>query len=173
MRGIWRRREARGGRISAGSLTNVQRSGGDKDPQPAGLASGGWLAALLLSHRAFTAMLLRRALPASRRKPAHTFPIYEMGSNECFHGSRCKERHPEQGGFPIPSLATGRFVDESSGTFGKKVFEEMKMGNSSSPDRCSSADRILAERARCEVIRLGLPHSHATYCGTQFANRAR
>src|SRR6185295_4289691 len=34
------------------------------------LASGGWLAALLLSHRAFTAMLLRRALPASRRKPA-------------------------------------------------------------------------------------------------------
>ena len=34
-----------------GSLTDEQRSGGDKDPQPAGQVSGGCLAALLLSHR--------------------------------------------------------------------------------------------------------------------------
>jgi hypothetical protein len=50
-------------------------------------------------------------------------------SNECFHGSRYQERHLEQGGFPIPSLPAGRFVGESSGTFGKKVLREIKTTN--------------------------------------------
>jgi hypothetical protein len=69
------------GEYPQGSLTDEQRSGGVKDRQPGGLASADRLAALLLSHRALTAMLLRRALPAGQQKPAHPFPIYEMGSS--------------------------------------------------------------------------------------------
>ena len=59
------------GEYPQGSLTDEQRSGGEKDRQPAGLASDDTLAALLLSHRALTAMLLRRALPACHQTPAH------------------------------------------------------------------------------------------------------
>src|SRR6185503_9804855 len=62
------------------SVTDEQRRSSGKDRQPFGLCSSGPLAALLLSHRALVAMLLRRALPAARQSKAHPFPIYEMGS---------------------------------------------------------------------------------------------
>jgi len=68
------------GEYPNGSSTDEQRSSGGKDRQPSGLFSGGRLAALLLSHRAPMAMLLRRALPDARQKTAHPLPIYEMGS---------------------------------------------------------------------------------------------
>src|SRR5678815_2136481 len=66
--------------ILHGSLTDEQRRSSAKDQQPFGLCSGGPLAALLLSHRALAAMLLRRASPAARQNTAHPLPIYEMGS---------------------------------------------------------------------------------------------
>jgi len=71
---------ARRENILYGSLTDEQRHCCGKNPQPCGLSPGGPLAALLLSHRAPLAMLLRRALPATRQSFAQSFPIYEMGS---------------------------------------------------------------------------------------------
>jgi hypothetical protein len=76
--GVAARREE--GEYPQGSSTDEQRSRRAKDRQPFGLAWGGHLAALLLSHRATLAMLLRRALPNALPKPAHPLPIYELGS---------------------------------------------------------------------------------------------
>src|SRR6185437_4656014 len=70
---------ARRENILYGSSTDEQRSSSVKDRQPSGLFSGGRLAALLLSHRARLAMLLRRALPDARQKTARSFHIYEKG----------------------------------------------------------------------------------------------
>jgi len=81
---------ARRENILYGSLTNEQRRSSGKDPQPCGLSSGEPLAALLLSHRAPLAMLLRRALPAARQNLAHSFPIYEMGSKPASGQQRCQ-----------------------------------------------------------------------------------
>jgi hypothetical protein len=74
-------RRGEGEYASDGSLTDEQRGGSVKDPQPLGLWSAKPLAALLLSHRALSAMLLRRALPKIWQTTVHSFPIYEMGSS--------------------------------------------------------------------------------------------
>jgi len=42
---------------------------------------GRWLHCSSVIPPCGTAMLLRRALPATRQSLAHSFPIYEMGSN--------------------------------------------------------------------------------------------
>jgi len=74
------RQGARRENILHESLTDEQRWRSAKDRQPFGLSRAGPLAALLLSHRALVAMLLRRALPEARHDSTHPFPIYEMGS---------------------------------------------------------------------------------------------
>jgi hypothetical protein len=63
---------ARRENIPCGSLTDEQRRSSGKDRQPGGLFSGGHLAALLLSHRAFG------HAPSSRlasRPPENSAPI--------------------------------------------------------------------------------------------------
>ena len=77
-RDLARRQGARRENIPGGSSTDEQRRRRAKDRQPCGRFSGGRLAALLLSHRALAAMLLRRALPDARRKTAHPFLIYYL-----------------------------------------------------------------------------------------------
>jgi hypothetical protein len=80
--------------ILYGSSTDEQRSSSGKDRQPGGLFSGGHLAALLLSHRALEAMLLRRALPAARQKTARPFPILIWAlSRFCFNEVVPQNRH--------------------------------------------------------------------------------
>jgi hypothetical protein len=109
------------------SSTDKQRSPRAKDRQPCGLAWGGRLAALLLSHGAILAMLLRRALPNARPKPANPFPIYEMGSDiplprfqtpqwgEVGDAQRWRTSLP-----PLPAVAAGRSDRHSRGP-GKEV----------------------------------------------------
>ena len=62
------------------SSTDEQRRRSSENRQPSGLAWNGPLAALLLGHRAVSAMLPRRALPRARSMPAHPSPVCEMGS---------------------------------------------------------------------------------------------
>ena len=72
---------ARRENILYGSLTDEQRRCSGKDPQP--LRAKPWRAAggVAPQSQSALAMLLRRALPAARQSLAHSFPIYEMGSN--------------------------------------------------------------------------------------------
>jgi hypothetical protein len=67
------------GEYPQGPSTDEQRSGGAKDRQPGGLASGNCLAALLLRLKALKAMLLRRASPASRQLKQRLAPVPTTG----------------------------------------------------------------------------------------------
>jgi hypothetical protein len=72
---------ARRENILHGSVTDEQRRCGAKDP--ATLRAKFWRAAggVASQSQSALAMLLRRALPVACQSLAHSFPIYEMGSN--------------------------------------------------------------------------------------------
>jgi hypothetical protein len=77
-------------------LSDEQRRRGAKDP--ATLGAEFWRAAggVAPQSQSAEAMLLRRALPAARQNLAHSFRIYEMGSNVCTDGPRDVQIHPDQ-----------------------------------------------------------------------------
>ena len=72
---------ARRKNILHGSLTDEHRRCSDKGPQPSRAklwrAAGG----VAPQSQSALAMLIRRALPATRQNLAHPFPSYEMGSS--------------------------------------------------------------------------------------------
>src|SRR5207247_9003775 len=82
------RKGARRENVRHGSLTDEQRSRSGKDRQPSGAKL--WRAACGVAPQSqnASAMLLRRALPATRQSLAHSFPIYEMGSSVFRHRDR-------------------------------------------------------------------------------------